>query len=172
MRVHGVVILHPGIDQAERCGGVGDWADADAVALEGFHEDLGHAVAFRALDRSEAGHHVEGHGDVDRAVGGEDRAVIRQPLHRTRFWRATPTRASASCCVSSIARWLARSNRTCRIRLCYRWPGIRRRAMRRRPWTRPAFAGCNSPSRTGRSPALSSASPRRTILSAAALPRS
>src|SRR5580704_6312436 len=84
MRMHGVVVLHPAIDESEGCGSVWDRADPDVVTLEGFDEGLGHAVAFRAFDRREARHQVEGHGDVDRLVGGEDRTVVRQPLHWVR----------------------------------------------------------------------------------------
>jgi hypothetical protein len=43
------------------------------------------AVALRAFDRGEAGHHVQRQGDLDRPVGGEDRAVVGQPLHG--MWR-------------------------------------------------------------------------------------
>jgi hypothetical protein len=82
----GVVILDPGIDQRERGGRICDRADSDIIALEGFDERFSHAVAFRAFDRGEARHQVEGHGNVDCAVSGEDRAVIREPLHRV--WRA------------------------------------------------------------------------------------
>ena len=45
---------------------------------------LSHAVAFRAFDRREARHQVEGQGDLDCSMSSEDRAVIRQPLHRVR----------------------------------------------------------------------------------------
>jgi len=42
--MHGVVVLHPGVDQGERGSSIWDRADPDIVALEGFHERLGHAV--------------------------------------------------------------------------------------------------------------------------------
>ena len=84
--MHGIVILDPGIDQGERRGSARDRADPDVIAFEGFDEGFGHAIAFQALDRGEARHQVECGGDVDRPVSGEDRAIIRQPLHRV--WRA------------------------------------------------------------------------------------
>src|SRR5215469_12411038 len=84
MRVHGVVVLHPGIDEGERVCGIGDWAHPHIVAFESFDEGLGHAVAFRAFDWGEAWRQVVRDGDFDGLVGGEDRAVVRQPLHRMR----------------------------------------------------------------------------------------
>jgi len=57
--MHGVVILHPAIDESEGSGRIRDRADPDVIALEGFDEGLGHAVAFRAFDRGEAGDQVE-----------------------------------------------------------------------------------------------------------------
>src|SRR5690242_5374935 len=56
MGMHGVVVLDPGIDQSKSGSGVGDRADADLVALEGFDEGLGHAVAFRTFDLSPVFH--------------------------------------------------------------------------------------------------------------------
>jgi hypothetical protein len=38
MRVNGVVVLHPAIDENKSRSGIRDWADPDIVALEGFHE--------------------------------------------------------------------------------------------------------------------------------------
>jgi len=81
MRVHGVVILHPAIDESEGSGRIRDRADPNVVAFEGFDEGLGHAIALRAFDRGEARFEVEGESDLDCPVGGKDRAVIRQPLH-------------------------------------------------------------------------------------------
>jgi len=42
--MHGVVILHPSVDQGQRCRGVGDRAESDVIAFEGFDEGLGHAI--------------------------------------------------------------------------------------------------------------------------------
>jgi len=42
--MHGVVILHPSVDEFERCRGVGDWADPDGIALKGFHKGLGQTI--------------------------------------------------------------------------------------------------------------------------------
>ena len=75
--MHGVVVLHPAINEGESGSGIGDRADPDIVALEGLHEGLGHAVALGAFDRGEARGQVEGQGDLDGPVGGEDRAVVR-----------------------------------------------------------------------------------------------
>src|SRR5437868_3630965 len=84
MRVNGVVVLHPAIDESKGSSGIWDRTDPDVIALEGLHECLGHAVAFRALDRGEARHQVKRQGDLDGSVGGEDRAVVGQPLSRMR----------------------------------------------------------------------------------------
>ena len=59
MRVNGVVVLHPTIDESKGGSGIWDRADPDVIALEGLHECLGHAVAFRAFDGGEARHKVE-----------------------------------------------------------------------------------------------------------------
>src|SRR5580704_6972500 len=114
MRMHGFVVLHPAVDESERCGSARGRADPDVVTLEGFDEGLGHAVAFWAFDRREARHQIECHGDVDRLIGGEDRAVIGQPSSRRsiRLDRATPSvsaivftgylRAAASATATSV----------------------------------------------------------------------
>ena len=65
-------------------------------------------------------------------------------------WRATPIRGSASYCGSSTGPSPTRSSRTCRTARFCRSPGIRPRPMPRPRSTRPASAGCNSPSRTAR----------------------
>src|SRR5580704_10922968 len=84
MRMHGVVVLHPTIDEGERRDGIRDRADSDVVTLEGLHEGFGHAVALRAFDRREARHQIERDGDLDGLVGGKDRAVVGEPLHWVR----------------------------------------------------------------------------------------
>ena len=57
--MHGVVVLHPAIDERESGSGIRDWTDPDIVALGGFDKGFGHAVAFRAFDRGEARHQVD-----------------------------------------------------------------------------------------------------------------
>jgi hypothetical protein len=59
MGMLGVIVLHPVIDESEGGSGIWDQADPDVVALDGFDEGLGHAIAFRAFDRAEAGRQVE-----------------------------------------------------------------------------------------------------------------
>jgi hypothetical protein len=54
----------------------------DVVALEGLHERLGDAIAFRAFDRREAGFEVQCDRDVERLGGRIDRAVVCEPLDR------------------------------------------------------------------------------------------
>src|SRR5437870_13603902 len=76
MGMHGVVVLHPVIDESKSRSGIRDRTDPDIVALEGLYESLGHAVALGAFDRGEAWDQVERHGDLDGFVGGEDRAVV------------------------------------------------------------------------------------------------
>ena len=71
MRVNGVVVLHPAIDESKGSSGVWNWAYPDVIALEGLHESLGHAVAFRAFDRGEARHQVERPGDLDGSVAAK-----------------------------------------------------------------------------------------------------
>ena len=66
--MHGVVVLHPTIDQLESCGGIRDRVDPDVIALEGLHEGFGHAIALRAFDRGEARHQVKRQSDVDGLV--------------------------------------------------------------------------------------------------------
>ena len=83
--MHGVVVLHPDVNESKGGSGIWDWADPDIVALEGLHERFGHAVALRAFDRGEARHQIERDGDLDGLVGGEDRAVVGEPLHRVRW---------------------------------------------------------------------------------------
>lgn len=73
-----VVILHPVIDARERASGVGKRIDADIIALEGLHEGFGHAVALGAFHRREARLEVQGHGDLEGAVGSEDRSIAIQ----------------------------------------------------------------------------------------------
>jgi len=48
--MHGVVVLHPAIDEGECGSGIRDRADPDIVALESFDEGLGPAVALRAFE--------------------------------------------------------------------------------------------------------------------------
>src|SRR5438874_10844970 len=55
MRVNGVVVLHPAIDQGESGSSIGDRVHPDVIALEGLHERLAHAVAFRAFERVKQG---------------------------------------------------------------------------------------------------------------------
>jgi hypothetical protein len=82
--VHGVVILHPAIDQGESSIGIGYWADPDIVALDGFDEGLGHAVALGAFHWRETWGGVERQRDLDGFVGGKNRSVAGEPLHRVR----------------------------------------------------------------------------------------
>ena len=84
MRVNGVVVLHPAIDESESCGGIRNRTDPDIVSLEGLHEGLGHAIAFGTFHWREARLEVESHRDLKGAAGGEDRAVVCQPLHLLR----------------------------------------------------------------------------------------
>ena len=65
-----MLVLHPAIDEGKSGSGIRDRADPDVVALEGFDERFGHAVALRAFDRREARHQVERQGDLDDPVGG------------------------------------------------------------------------------------------------------
>src|SRR5579864_1479779 len=58
MRVDGVVVLHPAVDKSEGRCCVRDGIDADVIALQGFDEGFGHAVALGAFDRGEAGHEL------------------------------------------------------------------------------------------------------------------
>lgn len=81
MRMHSVVILHPEINLNKRRGGVRNRAYPDIVALEGFDEGFGHAVALRAFDRRETRLQVQCQSNLNGPVGGEDRAVVREPLH-------------------------------------------------------------------------------------------
>src|SRR5204863_1762797 len=91
MRVNGVVVLHPAIDQGEGGSSIGDRVHPDVIALEGLYERLGHAIALGAFDRGEAGHQIERQGDLDRPISGEDRSVIGEPRHGMR--RADLTKA-------------------------------------------------------------------------------
>src|SRR5215469_16080915 len=84
MGVDGIVILHPMINGSQGGSGIGYWTDPDIVALEGFDKSLGHAIAFRAFDRGETRGEVKRQGDLDGLVGSEDRAIVREPLHRVR----------------------------------------------------------------------------------------
>src|SRR5271170_7707765 len=79
--MHGVVVLHPIVDESERGGSIRDRANPDVIALEGLYESLGHAVAFRAFDRGETRGEIERQGGLDGPVGSEYRTVIGQPLH-------------------------------------------------------------------------------------------
>src|SRR5262245_11654916 len=72
-------------------GGIRIWADADVVALEGLHEGLGHSIALRAFDWSEARHQIKRHGDFNGLLGREDRAVVGKPL----YWMRRTDRAEA-----------------------------------------------------------------------------
>src|ERR1044071_4222261 len=80
MRMHSVVILHPEINLNNRRGGVRNRAYPDIVALEGFDEGFGHAVALRAFDRRETRLQVQCQSDINGPVGGKDRAVVREPV--------------------------------------------------------------------------------------------
>src|SRR4029077_6174934 len=84
MRVNGVVVLHPAIDECESAGGIGDGVHPNVIALEGLHKRLGHAVALGAFDRREARHEIERQGDLDGPMGSEDRSVVGEPLHGVR----------------------------------------------------------------------------------------
>src|SRR5207302_6289462 len=86
--------------------------DPDIVALEGLYESLGHAVALGAFDRGEAWDQVERHGDLDGFVGGEDRAVVGQPLHGMR--RADRAKALLDAADHHIADHLAGDAGGCR----------------------------------------------------------
>ena len=48
-----VVVVHPKRDRGEGGLGIRDCVDPDVVALEGFDEGFGDAVAFRTFDRGE-----------------------------------------------------------------------------------------------------------------------
>ena len=80
MRVLRVVILHPVIDPQKRGARIRNRVYANVVALECLHEGLGHAVALGAFDRREARLEVQGCGNLEDAIGGEDRAIVGQPL--------------------------------------------------------------------------------------------
>jgi hypothetical protein len=41
MGMHGVVVLHPAVDESESGSRIRDRCDPDVVALEGLHEGLG-----------------------------------------------------------------------------------------------------------------------------------
>lgn len=84
MGMHDIVVLHPAIHEGK--GGNGNWdpVDSDVVALERFHECLGHAAAFRAFNLGDVWHQVKRQGDLDAAGGSENRAVVGQPLCRMR----------------------------------------------------------------------------------------
>jgi len=47
--MHGIIVLHPDVDESKGGSGIWDRVDQDVVALEGFDERFGHAVAFRAF---------------------------------------------------------------------------------------------------------------------------
>src|SRR5579863_1626290 len=74
-------MLHPLVDPQQRCARVRDRVYPNVVALECLYECLGHAVAFRAFDRRETRLEVQGRGNLKGAIGGEDRAIVAQPLH-------------------------------------------------------------------------------------------
>ena len=76
----GVVVVDPRGDEPERCDGVGQWRDADVVALEGFHEGLSHPVALGRADGLEAGHETELACEVTCLSSGVTRAVIAEVL--------------------------------------------------------------------------------------------
>src|SRR5271170_7652471 len=103
--MHGVVVLHPIVDESERGGSIRDRANPDVIALEGLYESRGHAVAFRAFDRGEARGEVERQGDLDGSVGGEYRTVIGQPLHL--MWRADGAEALLDATHHHVADHLA-----------------------------------------------------------------
>ena len=84
VRVNDVVVLHPAIDECKGCSSVRDQRHPNVVSLECLHERLCHAVALGAFDRRKARHQVEGQGDLHSSMGGEDRAVVGEPLHRMR----------------------------------------------------------------------------------------
>src|SRR4029077_12969264 len=58
MRVNGVVVLHPAIDECESGGGIGDRVPPNVIALEGLHKRLGHPRALGAFDRRETRHEI------------------------------------------------------------------------------------------------------------------
>jgi len=105
MRVHGVVVLHPAIDECKGCSGIRDRADPHVIALKGFDERLGHAIALRAFDRGEARHQVQRQRELDGPMSGEDRAVVGEPLHRMR--RADPAEALLDAADHHVADYLA-----------------------------------------------------------------
>ena len=76
--MHGVVVLHPAIDESKRRSSIRDRVDPDVVPLEGLHECLSHAVAFRAFDRGEARHEVE----RSLSVAHKTRALATRDLER------------------------------------------------------------------------------------------
>jgi hypothetical protein len=82
MRVNCIIVFHPAINESQSGAGIGYWADTDVVALEGLHERF--TVAFGTFDWGETRRQVKRQGDLDRSVGGEDRAVVGQPLYRVR----------------------------------------------------------------------------------------
>src|SRR5438874_7302679 len=58
------------------CRRVRDRVDRDVIAVEGLHECLGHAIALRAFEWSEARHEVECQCDLDGSVYSEDRSIV------------------------------------------------------------------------------------------------
>lgn len=73
-------MLHTVLDPQQRGACDRDRVHTHVVALERLYECLGHAVAFGAFDRHEARLEIQG-GGLKSATGGEDRAIVRQPLH-------------------------------------------------------------------------------------------
>src|ERR1700680_1722096 len=106
MGMHGIVVLHPDVNESKGGSGIRDRADLDVVALEGFDERFGHTVALRAFDRREARDQVERQGDLDGLVSREDRAVVGEPLHR--MWRTYRAEALLDALNHHVADHLAR----------------------------------------------------------------
>jgi hypothetical protein len=85
----------------------------DIVALEDFHEDLGHPVALRILDRREAGLEIERQSDLDRLVSCKDRSLVREPLHPMR--RPDASKSALDALDHHVADHLAGDARGCGV---------------------------------------------------------
>src|SRR5205807_10288705 len=92
MGMHGVVVLHPAIDESKCRGGMGDRADPDVVALEGLDESLGHAVALRAFD------YPEFRESISRGKTAADAHVADALYRRARGYSAIATMPRRSSC--------------------------------------------------------------------------
>ncbi len=89
MGVNLVVIVEPMLNGSERRWSIGDRVDPDVIALEGFDEGFGDAVALGALDRGKAGDEVKRDRHADGVGGGVDGPVVGQPRCRS-AWKIDP----------------------------------------------------------------------------------